>query len=90
MELQFDKEMDAILRKARVNQGVLVGDDPPEPKKHLDADTIAAFAENAMPPKAKLELNTSEFRGGCSNRWGRFFCCFGIGCSLVSQNISRA
>jgi hypothetical protein len=46
--------MDAILRKARVNQGVLVGDDPPEPKKHLDADTIAAFAENAVPPKAKL------------------------------------
>lgn len=54
MELQFDKEIDAILRKARVNQGVLVGDDPPEPKKHLDADTIAAFAENAVPPKAKL------------------------------------
>ena len=54
MELEFDKEIDAILRKARVNRGVLVGDDPPEPKKHLDADTIAAFAENALPQKAKM------------------------------------
>lgn len=54
MELEFDKEIDAILRKAPVGRGVLVGDDPPEPKKHLDADTIAAFAENAVPPKAKL------------------------------------
>lgn len=54
MELEFDKEIDAIVRKARSTSGVLVGDDPPEPKKHLDADTIAAFAENALPPKAKL------------------------------------
>ncbi len=54
MELEFDKEMDAILRKTWDNRGVLVGDNPPEPKKHLDADTIAAFAENAVPPKAKL------------------------------------
>ena len=54
MELQFDKEMDAILRKARSTRGVLVGDDPPQPKKHLDADVIAAFAENAVPLKARL------------------------------------
>lgn len=60
MELEFDKEIDAILRKARPNKGVLVGDDPPEPKEprdqkpHLDADAIAAFAENALPEKARL------------------------------------
>ena len=53
MELQFDKEMDAILRKARNTRGVLVGDSPPEPKKHLDADALAAFAENALPVKAR-------------------------------------
>ena len=52
MNLEFDKEIDAILRKARSTGGVLVGDDPPE--KHLDADTIAAFAENALPQKVKL------------------------------------
>lgn len=52
MELEFDKEIDAILRKARPNRGVLVGDDPP--KKHLDADAISAFAENALPQTAKL------------------------------------
>ncbi len=53
MELEFDKEIDAILRKAQTARGVLVGDDPPEPKKHLDADTIAAFAENALPAGAR-------------------------------------
>lgn len=55
MELEFDKEMDAILRKARVGRGVLVGDDPPQkpPGKHLDADAIAAFAENALPAKVR-------------------------------------
>lgn len=54
MELEFDKEIDAILRKGRDARGVLVGDDAPEPKKHLDADTIAAFAENALPGQARL------------------------------------
>src|SRR5436190_15888555 len=54
MELEFDKEIDAILRKGRDGRGVLVGDSPPEPKKHLDADTIAAFAEGALPERAKL------------------------------------
>jgi hypothetical protein len=54
MDFEFDKEIDAILRKARPSRGVLVGDDPAGPKKHLDADTIVAFAENALPDKAKL------------------------------------
>ncbi|MBK8466060.1 MAG: hypothetical protein IPL32_09525 [Chloracidobacterium sp.] len=50
MELEFDKEIDAILRKARPDRGVL----EPESKEHLDADVIAAFAENALPEKARL------------------------------------
>lgn len=53
MELEFDKEIDVILRKARDDRGVLVGDDPPKPKKHLDADVIAAFAENTIPESSK-------------------------------------
>ena len=49
MDLEFDKEMDALLRKA-AGSGVLVGDDA---NSHLDADTIAAFAENALPQKSR-------------------------------------
>lgn len=49
MELEFDKEIDAILRKARDGVAVTSTSEP-----HLDADTIAAFAENALPDKAKL------------------------------------
>lgn len=44
MELEFDKEMDAILRRARDGSGVVTMADP-----HLDADAIAAFVENAVP-----------------------------------------
>jgi hypothetical protein len=50
MEVKFDKEMDALLRKA-ADRGVLVGD---KPKVHLDADAIAAFAENAVPEKSRV------------------------------------
>jgi hypothetical protein len=49
MEAEFDKEMDALLRRA-ASRGVLVGD---KPKEHLDADTIAAFAENALPANSR-------------------------------------
>ncbi|MGH9945961.1 MAG: zf-HC2 domain-containing protein [Pyrinomonadaceae bacterium] len=49
MELEFDKEMDALLRKA-ATRGVLIGD---KPKSHLDADAISAFAENALPAKSR-------------------------------------
>ncbi len=50
MELEFDKEIDAILRKARVGgvAAVRAVDSP-----HVDADAIAAFAENVLPDKAK-------------------------------------
>lgn len=53
MELKFDKEIDVLLRKSRDDRGVLVGDLPPEPKKHLDADAIAAFVENAVPNRTR-------------------------------------
>ena len=47
MELEFDKEIDALMRKG----GVAVGGLPAG--GHLDADEIAAFAENAMPERAR-------------------------------------
>lgn len=49
MEFEFDKEMDALLRKAASsNSALTVAAD-----SHLDADEISMFAENAMPDKAK-------------------------------------
>jgi hypothetical protein len=48
MEVDFDKEIDALLRKARHDGPVLVGD-----ARHLDADEIAAYAENALPETAR-------------------------------------
>ncbi len=51
MELEFDKEIDAILRKGRSGQIAAV---KAATASHLDADSIAAFAENALPPRAKL------------------------------------
>jgi hypothetical protein len=44
MELEFDKEMDALLRKARSGTDVAAAKG-----KHLDADSIAAFSEGAVP-----------------------------------------
>jgi hypothetical protein len=51
MELDFDKEIDAILRKAHRDGPVLVGDFANA--NHLDADEISAFAENAMPDNSR-------------------------------------
>lgn len=59
MEFEFDKEIDAILRKARDGESAFATTDnapsairnPQSP--HLDADEISAFAENALPEKAK-------------------------------------
>jgi hypothetical protein len=51
MELNFDKEIDAILRKAQpVSSAAADGLNP----AHLDADEISAFAENALPENAKM------------------------------------
>jgi hypothetical protein len=50
MNFEFDNEMDAILRKTRgVTDFAAVGD-------HLDADEIAAFAENALSESARTRL----------------------------------
>lgn len=51
MELEFDKEIDAILRKGRSGAGVTKTG-----AAHLDADAIAAFAENTLPDKAKVNF----------------------------------
>ena len=55
MELEFDKEIDSLLRKNGEGvRGVLVGDTPGgKPKVHLDADQLSAFAENAVPEKSR-------------------------------------
>jgi len=47
MEFEFDKEMDAILRKARSGEVATF------PGAHMDADEITAFAENAVPAAAR-------------------------------------
>lgn len=54
MELEFDKEIDVILRKARGTSGAASGSTASVATAHLDADTISAFAENALPEKARL------------------------------------
>jgi hypothetical protein len=51
MDLDFDKEIDAILRKAHRDGPVLIGDFAGS--RHLDADEISAFAENAMPENSR-------------------------------------
>ena len=49
MELNFDKEMDALLRQAaRGSEFVSTGS-----QTHMDADEISAFAENALPERAR-------------------------------------
>lgn len=56
MELEFDNEIDALLRNARDGgRGVLVGDTT---KPHLDADEISAFAEHAVPDSTKQKYIT--------------------------------
>lgn len=47
MDFEFDKEIDAILRKARGDETAV------SPGAHLDADEISAFAENALPDAAR-------------------------------------
>ncbi len=51
MELEFDKEMDALLRKA-MPSGAIAADGG----SHIDADEISIFAENALPEKAKRRV----------------------------------
>src|SRR5689334_3676570 len=51
MELEFDKEIDAILRKAKRGSPAVAG--VPAATPHLDADELASFAENALPDRAR-------------------------------------
>ena len=50
MENEFDKQMDALLRNA--GSGSLRA----APGSHLDADELAAFAENALPERSRTVL----------------------------------
>lgn len=47
MELEFDKEIDAILRRSRGGIAVTAHGE------HLDADAVAAFAEGALPERVR-------------------------------------
>ncbi|HEY2867047.1 MAG TPA: hypothetical protein VGJ02_08145 [Pyrinomonadaceae bacterium] len=51
MQLEFDKEIDALLRKAKRGSPAVAG--APVATPHLDADELAAFAENALPERAR-------------------------------------
>ncbi len=54
MDFEFDKEIDVLLRQARKGETVFAATTPQT--AHLDADEISAFAENALPEKAKQHL----------------------------------
>ena len=60
MELEFDKEMNAILRKAGRQPAAAA-----PVSAHIDADTISAFAENALPGRARPPL--IEHFAACDN-----------------------
>ncbi|MDQ3179182.1 MAG: hypothetical protein M3Q33_01545 [Acidobacteriota bacterium] len=51
MELNFDKEIDSLLRQTAKGKSAFVDEIPNS--NHLDADEISAFAENALPETAK-------------------------------------
>ncbi len=51
MEFSFDKEIDALLRQTAKGEAVSAAADLKS--NHLDADEISAYAENALPEKAK-------------------------------------
>ena len=50
MELDFDKEIDALLRKARRDSPAAQG---APASRHLDADEMSAFVENAVPDRSR-------------------------------------
>ncbi|HEY8560887.1 MAG TPA: zf-HC2 domain-containing protein [Pyrinomonadaceae bacterium] len=50
MEFEFDKEIDAILRRARAGEAAASAD------AHLDADEISAFAENGVSEAARVRF----------------------------------
>ena len=52
MELDFDKEIDALLRREAQGEAAFAATDSTK-SAHLDADEIVAFAENALPEKSR-------------------------------------
>lgn len=50
MELEFDNEIDALLRKEAAARTITIGEFA---GVHLDADEIAAFVENAVPERTR-------------------------------------
>lgn len=52
MDTEFDKEIDALLRQSAQDSEYL----PNQTAMHLDADEISAFAENALPERARQRL----------------------------------
>ena len=53
MELDFDKEINALLRQEGRGRTITIGE---YASPHLDADEIAAFVENAVPEATKQEF----------------------------------
>ena len=51
MDFEFDKEIDVLLRQTTQGETVLTNTNTNS--EHLDADEISAFAENALPEKAR-------------------------------------
>lgn len=51
MDFEFDKEIDTLLRQTA--QGAIVSARQNSASEHLDADELSAFAENALPERAK-------------------------------------
>jgi hypothetical protein len=52
MELDFDKEIDALLRQTARSEQFAAANGSTAPA-HIDADAISAFAENALPEKTR-------------------------------------
>ena len=52
MELDFDKEIDALLRQTARSEQFATANGSNAPA-HIDADAISAFAENALPEKTR-------------------------------------
>jgi hypothetical protein len=74
MEVDFDKQIDTILRD--LAKGNFAAETLP--KSHLEADEFSAFAENALPAKARLRA--TEHLADCSK-------CRKILATLVTLNI---
>jgi hypothetical protein len=55
MEVDFDKEIDALLRREGTGRTITISEFA---APHLDADSIAAFAENALPEAARRNYMT--------------------------------